>query len=55
MVRPGSTSGTLYTHHDLLRTIEDMYGLPLLGGSQNASDITGIWQAASTGGAQRRP
>jgi acid phosphatase len=47
MVTPGSTSGTPYTHHDLLRTIEDMYGLPLLGGSQNASDITGIWQAGN--------
>jgi hypothetical protein len=44
MVIPGATSSQPYTHDDLLRTIEDMYGLPLLGGSQNAKDITEIWQ-----------
>lgn len=44
MVTPGVTSNWHYTHHDLLRTIEDMYGLPLIGGSQNAGDITDIWK-----------
>ncbi len=44
MVTPGATSAQQYTHHDLLRTIEDMFGLPLLGGSQNARDIDGIWK-----------
>lgn len=53
MVTPGSTSNTVYTHHDLLRTIEDMYGLPLLGYSQGASDITGIWQTTPVGTAQK--
>src|SRR6266478_3031066 len=38
-VKPGSTSGTVnYNHYDLLRTIEDMYGLPHLGNSGNARD-----------------
>lgn len=44
MVKPGATSSQQYTHYDLLRTIEDMYGLPLLGGSGQAKDITGIWK-----------
>ena len=45
MVKPGSSSDEIYNHHDLLRTIEDMYGLsPYLGGSANARDITGIWK-----------
>jgi phosphatidylinositol-3-phosphatase len=46
-VKPGSTSATVYNPHDLLRTLEDMYGLPLLGGSGGASEITGIWQPLS--------
>ena len=44
MVTPGATGKHKYTHHDLLRTIEDMYGLPLIGGSQSARDIVGIWK-----------
>jgi phosphatidylinositol-3-phosphatase len=53
MVKPGTHSDTLYTHWDLLRTIEDMYGLPHLGHSADATndtstypakDITGIWK-----------
>ncbi|HEV7503888.1 MAG TPA: alkaline phosphatase family protein [Thermoanaerobaculia bacterium] len=51
MVTPGSTNDTTYNPHDLLRTIEDMYGLPLIGLTPGASDIVGIWQAPSTGGA----
>jgi len=47
MVTPGSTSGTTYNPHDLLRTIEDMYGLPRIGDTPKASDIMG------TGGAQQ--
>lgn len=35
---------TQYTHQDLLRTLEDMYGLPRLGGSKNATVITGVWK-----------
>ena len=42
MVRAGATSDHPYTHLDLLRTIDDMYGLkPLLGDSKDASDIDG--------------
>jgi hypothetical protein len=44
MIEPGATSNQPYTHYDLLRTIEDMYGLPLLGGSKQAKDIAGIWK-----------
>jgi acid phosphatase len=52
MVTPGSTSGTTYNPHDLLRTIEDMYRLPHLGHTPRARDITGIWRTPSTSGAQ---
>ena len=45
MVKPGSTSPGTYSYYDLLRTIEDMYGLrPYLGGSATAKDITDIWK-----------
>ena len=44
MVKPNSTSNQQYNHYDLLRSIEDMYGLPAIGGSQNAKDITDIWK-----------
>ena len=45
MVKPKSTSDQIYTHYDLLRTIEDMFGLiPLLGNSDKAKDIADIWQ-----------
>lgn len=48
MVKPGSSSSVEYNHHDLLRTIEDMYGLhPYLGGSATARDITDIWQQST--------
>jgi hypothetical protein len=44
IVKNNSTSNQQYNHYDLLRSIEDMYGLPLIGGSQNAKDITDIWK-----------
>ena len=43
-VKPGSTSAKTYTHYNLLRTIEDMYGLPAIGGSATAGAIDDIWQ-----------
>jgi phospholipase C len=43
-VAPGSSSSTTYSHYDLLRTIEDMYGLTHAGNASSASDITGVWQ-----------
>ncbi|GHF29722.1 acid phosphatase [Streptomyces mashuensis] len=42
-VKPGSTSGTTYNHYDVLRTLEDMYGLPHAGNAADAKDVTGIW------------
>lgn len=43
-VRRGSRSTTAYSHHDLLRTILDMYGIPPFAGATAAQDITGIWR-----------
>ncbi|BDH03950.1 alkaline phosphatase family protein [Streptomyces seoulensis] len=42
-VTPGATSSTTYNHYDLLRTLEDMHGLPHAGNAASAGDITGIW------------
>ncbi|MGH4027821.1 alkaline phosphatase family protein [Actinomycetota bacterium Odt1-20B] len=42
-VTPGSSSTTKYNHYDLLRTLEDMHGLPHAGNAANAKDITGVW------------
>jgi acid phosphatase len=30
-------------HYSVLRTLEDMYGLPPLGEAANAQPLTGIW------------
>ncbi len=42
-VKSGFQSSVQYTHYNLLRTILDMYDLPLIGGSQLADPITDIW------------
>jgi phosphatidylinositol-3-phosphatase len=42
-VKAGSSSATKYTHYNVLRTIEDMYGTSHAGNAASASDITGIW------------
>jgi acid phosphatase len=47
-VRPGSSSGQRIDHYGVLRTIEDMYGLPPLGSAGGAAPITGIWTAAAS-------
>ncbi|MFG2142833.1 alkaline phosphatase family protein [Streptomyces sp. NPDC048696] len=44
-VTPGSSSSATYSHYDLLRTIEDMYGTAHAGRAANSSDITGIWSS----------
>ena len=44
-VRAG-TSGQRVDHYALLRTLEDMYGLPPIGAAARAAPITGIWSAA---------
>jgi acid phosphatase len=42
MVRAGNVAGRA-DHDTLLRTIEDMYGLPALGGAAHTAPLTGIW------------
>jgi phosphatidylinositol-3-phosphatase len=41
-VRPG-VYGERLDHYRLLRTIEDMYGLPALGRAKSASPLSKIW------------
>jgi phosphatidylinositol-3-phosphatase len=43
MVRAGNVDGRT-DHYTLLRTIEDMYGLPALGQAAHTAPLTGIWQ-----------
>jgi len=43
MVKPGKYSEKI-THYNVLRTMEDMYGLPYLGNSGSANPITDVWQ-----------
>lgn len=43
MVKRGPVP-TRYTHLDLLRTLEDMYGVPPLGASKDAKPILDCWQ-----------
>jgi phosphatidylinositol-3-phosphatase len=43
MVKPGKYSEKI-NHYNVLRTIEDMYGLSHLGNSSNATPITDVWQ-----------
>ncbi len=42
-VRPGSRFTGVTSHYGILRTIEQAWGLPLLGQSADAAPITGIW------------
>ena len=44
MVKPGVTSDKQYTHLDLLRTLQEMYGLPPLPGTKDAKVIMDIWK-----------
>jgi hypothetical protein len=43
-VRPGSRFAGVTSHYGLLRTIEQAWGLPLLGHSAHVPAITGIWR-----------
>jgi phospholipase C len=43
-VRPHSRYTTAMNHYSLLRTIEDAWGLDLLGHSAQAHAITGVWR-----------
>jgi hypothetical protein len=42
-VRIGYTSTATVTHYNVLRTLEDMYGLPPLGNAANVAPITEVW------------
>ena len=44
LVRPGAQSRQQTSHYGLLRTIEDAWGLPLLGNSAQTTPIIGIWR-----------
>jgi acid phosphatase len=44
MVRRGSVFAPRVDHYGLLRTIEDLWGLPRLGAARTARPITGIWK-----------
>jgi hypothetical protein len=43
-VRPGSHFRGVTSHYGVLRTIEQAWGLPLLGHSAHVAPITGIWR-----------
>src|SRR4051794_19549525 len=47
-VRAGATSSQRIDHYSLLRTIEDMYGLPPLGSAAGASPLAGIWDGGAS-------
>jgi acid phosphatase len=42
---PATTSDRRIDHYDLLRTLEEMYGLPPLGKAADAEPITDVWGA----------
>ena len=46
MVRAGATSDQYVDHFGMLRTLEDMFGLPALGKAAGEKPISGIWQPA---------
>ncbi|HEX7310963.1 MAG TPA: hypothetical protein VF232_07265, partial [Gaiellaceae bacterium] len=43
-VRPRSAFTGRVGHYSLLRTIEDIFGLPRLGAAKTARPITGVWR-----------
>jgi hypothetical protein len=47
MVQSGSTESRNVNHFDVLRTLEDMYGLPATAAAATATPITSIWALAS--------
>jgi hypothetical protein len=44
LVRPHSSSMSAISHYGVLRTIEEGFGLPLLGQSARATPVTRIWR-----------
>jgi len=47
MVQPGYYSTITYNHYNILKTIEEMYGLPYAGASVAAQTITECWIQAT--------
>ncbi|MFE2379384.1 chitosanase [Streptomyces sp. NPDC059398] len=47
-VKPGTKSKARYDHYSLLRTLEDMYGLPPLEKAASAKPVTDIWDTGVT-------
>ncbi|SEM54326.1 alkaline phosphatase family protein [Paenibacillus sp. OV219] len=43
MIKPGKSEQRI-NHYSVLRMIEEMYDIPLLGGSRTAAPIEGIWK-----------
>ncbi|WP_424765535.1 alkaline phosphatase family protein [Paenibacillus sp. sgz302251] len=43
MIKPGKYTQKI-NHYNLLRTIEDLYGLPRLGASRSAAPISQVWK-----------
>lgn len=43
MIKPGKYTERI-NHYNVLRTIEDLYGLSCLGASRNAAPITSVWK-----------
>ncbi|WP_432585078.1 alkaline phosphatase family protein [Streptomyces sp. HD1123-B1] len=46
-VKTGYASNTQINHYSVLRTLEDMYGLPPLGGAAGKSAISDLWTTSS--------
>lgn len=46
MVKPGQSSQRI-NHYTLLRTLSQMYGLPVLGESRHEKVINGVWRKAA--------
>ena len=44
MIRPGSSSVQNVDHYGVLRTIQDVFGLPCVAETCRAAAITGVWQ-----------
>ncbi len=47
-ITSGGSSSTFYNHHSVLRTIEDIFGLPYLGGAATSTTMTELFPPAAT-------
>ena len=46
-LRPGLQTAVSYTHYSLLATIEDTFGLPLLGAARSATPMNAFFRHTS--------